>query len=409
MLSPDFVSLIPANGVRSLPRNETEVLLHCLNCAVTPEFVRALPESLDWRKVLHLAERLDTTTLLFTQLAKTGAHLALPFDCSRTLLTAHIGSTARSVRLQRDLTRLVASLAAAGIPVVLLKGAALATAVYDDFPLRPMGDIDLLVERPNVDGARECLLKAGYLPDESAEWYRANHHHEQPFLSIDKHVTIELHVHIVPPRCSFRIPVEELWERARPVRVGDSAALVLSPEDLIIHTAVHIGSIHLLKGQLKGLIDIAAIARRFEGNLRWPRLVELAVGYGAVLDVYHCLLLARDYAGAEVPAETLRELRAASPCTEFETRLANQLFRRVVVNQEEGFVPTGLIQETCGILLSPKGSWQKLRAVTKYVCAQYVADGRARCRLPMPFLIPYLLLIYPAILLRERLSVGGHP
>lgn len=390
-----------------LPRDRTAVLLHCLRGPVNPEFVSALPERLEWKDTIQLAERLGTVSSLYTNLAKTGALSALPADCRGYLTAAHISSAARSIRLRRDLERLTGALSSAAIPVILLKGAALATSVYDDFTLRPMGDIDLLVERRDLDRAREAVCAAGYRPaecEQSAEWYRANHHHDQPLHSSDRQVTIELHFHIIPPGYSFRIPIENLWERAMPVLVGQRPALVPSAEDFVLHSCIHLAGINLVQGQLRGLIDITTSIRRFRDRLRWPLLAQLAVRYTATAEVYHSLLLSRQICGADVPAETLRELRQALHASECERRLANCIFRRAVVHQEERLVPTGLIQESCRILLDKRSFWQKVRAASRYVFERCVATARTRCKLPQPFFTLYLMLVYPIVLLRKRIA-----
>lgn len=393
--------------MRGSPRNPTAVLLRCLGGAVPPEFVSALHRRLEWKEVIQLAERLGTVSSLYTNLAKTGAHTALPGDSAGHLTSAHISSAARSIRVRRDLELLAGALSNAAIPVILLKGAALATSVYEHFTLRPMGDIDLLVERGNLDRAREAVLAAGYLPaasEQSAEWYRLNHHHDQPLRSPDHQVTVELHFHIIPPGYPFPVPIVELWERAQPVRVGNCPALVLSPEDLLLHSCIHLAGINLVQGQLRGLIDVTTTIRRFQDSLRWPLLVQLALRYTAAAEVYHTLILARKQIGAEVPVGTLRELRQALPCGGFERRLARCVFRRAVVHQEERLLPIGLVQEACRILLTRQSLWQKLWTASRYIFKQYVSTARVRCNLRQPLFMIYAMLVHPTMLLRKRIA-----
>src|SRR4051812_870137 len=115
----------------NLSQNQTAVLLECLRGGVSREYVSGLPRRLEWKDVIQLAERLGTVSSLYASLAKTGALAALPAESSESLIAAHISSAARSIRLRRDLERLAGAFSEAGIPVILLKGAALATSVYD--------------------------------------------------------------------------------------------------------------------------------------------------------------------------------------------------------------------------------------------------------------------------------------
>ena len=56
------------------------------------------------------------------------------------------------------------ALGAAGIPVLLLKGAAFAYALYPEPWLRPRQDTDLLISPNDVAEAGQLLERAGYQP-----------------------------------------------------------------------------------------------------------------------------------------------------------------------------------------------------------------------------------------------------
>jgi putative nucleotidyltransferase-like protein len=59
---------------------------------------------------------------------------------------------------------LVSDLRTAGVEVLLIKGAGLASSVYPQPALRPMGDLDLLIGPPGMDTARRVLASAGFRP-----------------------------------------------------------------------------------------------------------------------------------------------------------------------------------------------------------------------------------------------------
>jgi len=69
---------------------------------------------------------------------------------------------ARNIRLYADLARALRALNQADVPVMVLKGAALAQTVYPRLSQRPMGDADLLVRPEDRDRARGALEAAGY-------------------------------------------------------------------------------------------------------------------------------------------------------------------------------------------------------------------------------------------------------
>ena len=83
-------------------------------------------------------------------------------------LAKAIADEARMQRLWEDTHRqlllpVVAGLAAAGIPPLLLKGTALAYGVYPDPAMRARGDSDLLVSPDRLSQARNVLRQAGFV------------------------------------------------------------------------------------------------------------------------------------------------------------------------------------------------------------------------------------------------------
>ena len=79
----------------------------------------------------------------------------------RPLVAAEI---ALSLVRERELGRVLASLAAAGITPLLLKGAHLAFTLYRSPDRRPRLDTDLLIKEKDRDGLKTCLASLGYRP-----------------------------------------------------------------------------------------------------------------------------------------------------------------------------------------------------------------------------------------------------
>jgi hypothetical protein len=67
---------------------------------------------------------------------------------------------------ERQLAQVLAALAGAGLPALVVKGAA-AGAFYPDPALRAYGDLDVLVPRTQVDQAEVALNGLGYRPPET--------------------------------------------------------------------------------------------------------------------------------------------------------------------------------------------------------------------------------------------------
>ena len=85
---------------------------------------------------------------------------------ARQRLAAHAhGAAVQAAALDHELRRLLPALAAGGThPVLVIKGAHLAHAVYPAPHLRPRSDSDLLIAATDRDAITAALERAGYLP-----------------------------------------------------------------------------------------------------------------------------------------------------------------------------------------------------------------------------------------------------
>jgi len=100
--------------------------------------------------------------LLAWRLHQSGELARWPAPIRRALVDAERGEAALEIARRRELCRLLLAFAAVDIPVLLLKGAALAYSFYPEPWLRPREDTDLLVRAEDVKRAREILASNGY-------------------------------------------------------------------------------------------------------------------------------------------------------------------------------------------------------------------------------------------------------
>jgi hypothetical protein len=157
-----------------------------------------------------------------------------------------LSTVARNILIYNDLGHALRSLSAAGIPVIVLKGAALALAVYSSIADRPMSDADLLVRPVDRARARIALEAAGF---------RFVPERRQPFSPFDteftgemafrrsEHALIELHWELTPSEWFRRLcalDTEALWLNAQPFELDGTQVLQLSPPDMLLHLCIHL-------------------------------------------------------------------------------------------------------------------------------------------------------------------------
>jgi hypothetical protein len=291
----------------------TEFLLRCLSTSrkltadLQPSSPVPRPPSPAWNEVVAIAAHHGLTPLLYTRLKQNDAQACVPADVWERLRQVYIASAVRGMRLYRELRTVLRCLRSAGIPVIVLKGAFLAEAVYGDAALRPMADVDLMVPRAELPRAQRVLLDMGGVHQQFEEieaYVRTKRHLPQVVV---RGITIEVHWTIASPTGPVRVEAAGLWNRACPFSIAGVEVLAPSPEDLMLHLCLHACYQNRLS-ELRGLVDIAETAKRFGGLLDRERFAARASAWGASRYVGLTLHLARSMLGAEVPDAVLEQL-----------------------------------------------------------------------------------------------------
>jgi hypothetical protein len=300
-----------------LAQMPTESVLIALTTSGPPgqkALLGVVDRPIQWDRLMRLAARERAIVGLNAQLAKTpirDAHAAELANLKRLALVSEFQLSS----LHDRLVALLALYAAHDIDVLLLKGAGLAYSAYARPTERPMGDIDLLV-RPEVAlRARDLALANGWTRrrDVPEERSYADHQHLSPLEDADGlQIGLELHTGLFTHQAPFKLPPEQLWEGARRITVGGHPAYVPSPEDQLLHAALHFAWSHEMTfGAFRTLRDVERILAA--SPIDWPTLVRKARTARGATCCYWTLRLARDLAGVPVPAEVLTELSPRLP------------------------------------------------------------------------------------------------
>lgn len=294
------------------PRSSERLLLACVRRGRDPvEIEMLLRSDLDWERFLNDATHHGVAPLVYSTLKRAADRGTVPPAVMELLARLYYQQAAVNGHLYAELRKILEACARAGIPVLVLKGAAIAERVYGNIALRPMRDLDLLVRRNDLEATDHLLRGLGHVPDESnqsAAWYRDHHHHLALYGAPDGRAAVELHHHIVAPTPPVPIPIEDLWRRARPTTAG-VGALALCPEDLLLHLCLHASLNHQFSLGLRPICDIAQTVRYYGDEIDWEQVRHRAGQWAVGKYVYLTLRLARDLVDATVPEELLDSLQ----------------------------------------------------------------------------------------------------
>ena len=202
----------------------------------------------DWDLVADVAQRYAISAWVHRSLRNAGCTVpnAVAVRLQEAAERVAVGLAIR----RADLARIAAVTAGADLPVVVLKGGALAavTEVRD----RHTDDIDILVKEQDAASLAETLPEAGYAPLGQA-W--PSGHHPFRLFSAPGGSPIDVHVRL-PGRLAA-----DIWSRARPVDVAGHDLLVPAPADLLEHMCHHVLVHHAAQPRYlpRHLVDVAGL------------------------------------------------------------------------------------------------------------------------------------------------------
>ncbi len=196
----------------------------------------------------------------------------------------------------------------AGVPVLLLKGAAIASSFDDDLGLRAMSDCDLLVPKDRALEVVDILARAKLLAPGMAGPRDVDVAHGITLaLHGSRHAAVDLHWRPLRTIGADEL-ARDMFAAARPVDFAGRRCRVPSPEHLVFHAIVH-GLEWSPFPRYDWLIDAIKILRRTASAFDWDRLVDTALRYRFGFAVGRALETAHDQAGLAIPARVLRKLR----------------------------------------------------------------------------------------------------
>jgi hypothetical protein len=283
------------------------------------EILQLLKSDLDWVELSQLAEREHAVPLLWRRIESV-AHGELPPD-----VEAHFRKLARVVSFRMSyLEQLVvgssASLDRAGIDHTLLKGAALACAVYGSFSERPMVDFDVLVRESDANAAVAALLSAGWVEQASKDQRGdfSQCHHLPPLVDRNRLVSAEVHISLLPATAPFGITTESVLSSTQVVPFRGSEVRVPDPLYMLLHACLHLAWTPMFRRSAwRTFRDVMTLISRYD--LDWDSFIKLARSHHAGTCCFWTLHLARELVGAPVPDEILKALRPPLPAVVLRT------------------------------------------------------------------------------------------
>lgn len=262
-----------------------------------------IPGDVDWSKVLNVVRFHRVEALAWQTLAS----MVIPDDVRDELSTAASRTAAKNLLAATECANIDNRFAAAGIPLLFLKGAALAALAYANPALKSSIDIDLLIDTSDLGSAADLLRKLGYrrlIPTTGRDlvaWHRRSKESvwgkTDPPIQIDLHSRTADNPHLIP-----HIDVHSPSQRVGIAR--GQHLTTLADDELFAYLAVHGASSAWFR--LKWISDFAGFLHP-KDPAEIERLYRRSQELGAGRAVGQGLLLADRLFGTLDGNEDLRD------------------------------------------------------------------------------------------------------
>jgi hypothetical protein len=267
---------------------EELLIIKCLSLPVRlSPAIKTSADQIDWVKFTRQTSSHGVSGLIYYHIRQRGLQYIFPDNVHRFLKTAYYRNIIQNMLTLKELRKILAALQGHGIEPLLIQGISLLISqVYASLGMRPLNDVDLLIEQTQLKPARQILHELGYraLP------FYPNLFSNQKIL-FDIHSDIFNADRIAARRYVSAASNKSLWQAAHPLEGAWGKTRSLSLNDQIITAAAHLQK-HSFS-RLIWLADIMTLLHGHETGHDWSKTAARAKELNLQKPLYFTLMMIR--------------------------------------------------------------------------------------------------------------------
>ena len=217
------------------------------------------------------------------------------------------------------------------IKTIVLKGLWMCEKIYQNPAIRPGADIDILVQRDDVDACLNLLSEQGigeFWPNLLKDEYFTRHHLHQQRSNPDLSIWFEIHWALDHPYTLLTVNYESIFARAQRSTLLNAPIQEMALPDLLLSLAIHLVKhavylpslydredlprIILADGMLMYYLDITEVLKQNK-EIDWDLTIRLAREWGAVDILGSVLQVCKKYFDVPIPDEVISVLQVTKP------------------------------------------------------------------------------------------------
>ena len=270
-----------------------------------------------WETLVRQARRTNLLPRVALAFDELGLLSQVPPEPRAHLVAARTLAQAQADAVRREIAYIDRALAATGVPIVLLKGAAYLLAGLRAARGRIFADIDILVPRSALAKVEAALMRRGWATAKTTpydqRYYRQWMHELPPLMHMSRQTVLDVHHAILPTTARLKPDSVKLLAASQPVG-GEPRLRILAPVDMVLHSATHLFCNEDVGNGLRDLVDLDSLLRDFARDESfWPGLTARAEELDLTRPLYYALRYAVRLLATPVPAGVLRAAEIGRP------------------------------------------------------------------------------------------------
>ena len=279
---------------------------------------RIATDDVPWEALIGSAREADLLATLAARIDTSVGLDRVPHAPRAHLIAAGNKCRAQHAVVRREAAEIARALAPLATPVILLKGAAYLMAGLPPARGRLFSDIDILVPKARLPDVESALMLGGFatthLHPYDQRYYRRWMHELPPMQHMKRLTILDVHHTIVPETAGVALDAGALFRAAVALPHAPPFA-VLSPSDMVLHSATHLFHNEELSHGLRDLVDLDALLAHFggEGRAFWRTLVARAGELDLGRPLYYALRFTSRLLGTPVPGDVVAGVARYAP------------------------------------------------------------------------------------------------
>jgi Uncharacterised nucleotidyltransferase len=287
-----------------------------LVCLAQPDHFANL-DLADWALVLRLARASKLQAHLYGVLRLHGLLDKVPESALNQLQAAQAVVRYRRRMALWELNRLQRALVNYTSDIIALKGCAYVLLGLPFAENRLFSDVDIMVSKAGIGDIEQRLTaqqwQALALNAYDQSYYRRWMHEIPPLRHPNRSMEVDIHHTIIPPTSACQPDPRLLMQAA--ITITGSRFKVLSPCDLLLHSAVHLFVDSDLSNKLRDLVDLDQLLRHFgqQDGQFYSQLLIRAEQLGLQRPLYYSLRYCYRLLATPIPVAIREASQAFTP------------------------------------------------------------------------------------------------